>query len=163
SSLTAAPGNGILERVGRAGSTLSLRTRLLGLLALSAAGLVLVATYSQLRIASAAVERELLDAASAAALGVAAEAAERPQTPSGGELEDTRAWCAQALPELEALSIIQREAGEQRVVASTEARPPAELMRLAAQAGATREPVVSDPLPGSLRVVAVPLERDREV
>jgi len=62
--LTKSEERGILGFLARNTATLSLRVRILLLLALSGAGLVVIATVWQLRITGAAVERELLGDAS---------------------------------------------------------------------------------------------------
>jgi two-component system, NtrC family, sensor kinase len=152
----------ILGFLARNTATLSLRVRILLLLALSGAGLVVIATVWQLRITGAAVERELLDAAAAAALGVAGELDERPARPGAAELEDIRSAFAQAVPELQAISVTRLGPRGHRLDASTDAAPPRDLLELAERATRAREVVVSELRPGALRLVAVPLERDRQ-
>jgi two-component system, NtrC family, sensor kinase len=144
------------------GRTLTLRTRLLGLVALATVVLVGLATVWQLRLTLGAVEHELLDAASATALGVAAELTERGELPSATDLEDIRATFAQAVQELLVVTVTRLDdQGRSVLHASTETQPHPEALSLARQAVARREIVVSEPLPGALRLVAVPLERER--
>jgi two-component system, NtrC family, sensor kinase len=149
-------------KAGLGQRTLTLRMRLLGLVALSTVVLVGVATAWQLRLTLGAVEHELLDAASATALGVSAELTERSELPSATELEDIRATFAQAVQELLALTVTSLdEQGRSRLHATTDPQPHPQALGLAQRAVERREITVSEPLPGALRLVAVPLERDR--
>jgi two-component system, NtrC family, sensor kinase len=141
--------------------TLTLRVRLLGLVALTTVVLVGIATAWQLRLTLGAVEHELLDAASATALGVAGELTERSELPSATELEDIRATFAQAVQELLAVTVTRLdEQGRSQLHATTDAQPHPQALALAQRAVEGREITVSEPLPGALRLVAVPLERD---
>lgn len=144
------------SRVGR----LSLRTRLLWMAALMTAFVVGGTTYLKNRIIEATVEREALDAAGLAALGVAADLTDREALPSASELEELMAEFTRAVPAIRALTITRAE-GEARIEASTEASPPAAALDLARQATLSREPAVSEEFPGPVRFVAVPLERER--
>ena len=138
----------------------SLRARLLWLAGLGTALVVGGTTYLNQRLIEQAVEREAIDAAAAAAMGVAANLTERDELPSGAELEALLADFTQAVPSLRALTVA-RITGQLHVVeASTDPHPPAGYERLVREAVATRELVVSSERAGSTRLVAVPLERD---
>lgn len=140
---------------------LSLRQRLLGLVALSTTLLVSAATYVQLRFTLRTVEDEILDSARATALGVAGELNERNALPTPLELEDIKEQFRDAVPSLQALTVIRAEPERQALHASTE---PArhEAFAIALLATKRREIVISDALPGPLRLVAVPLEREKK-
>jgi signal transduction histidine kinase len=140
----------------------SLRVRLLVLFALSTAVVVGGTTYVLKRIVVDAVEREALEAAGASALGVGAEIADRGDVPQEPDLGEMLADFARIVPDLRGLTVARREPdGRVAVLASTEDLAPPGLAELALQAIEGRERVASGPLPGHLRLVAVPLERDR--
>ena len=140
---------------------LSLRARLLGLASLATAGLLAGAFFVQLHITGSAMEREALDTARVTALGVAADLTERSVLPTPIELEDLRTQFAETVPAVRALTLT-RIVGDQSVIdTSTDPPPISETLRLVQQAIGRREPVVSDELPGHLRLVAVPLETER--
>jgi signal transduction histidine kinase len=139
---------------------ISLRTRLLLLAALSTAAVVGGTTYLLERIIEKAVEDEAVEAAAASALGVAAELTEREGLPSQAGLDEILADFTRAVPALRGLTVVRSDGAEVAVHASTDPRAPIGVRRLSRAAIGKREPVVSDPLPGLLRLVAVPLERD---
>jgi signal transduction histidine kinase len=147
-----------LEAVIRTG--VSLRARLLLLAALSTAVVVGGTTYLLERIIEKAVEDEAVEAAAASALGVAAELTEREGLPSQTSLDEILADFTRAVPALRGLTVMRAVEGGVEVHASTDARAPMGVRRLAREAIDRREPVVSDPLPGLMRLVAVPLEKD---
>ncbi|HEY3121007.1 MAG TPA: ATP-binding protein [Vicinamibacteria bacterium] len=138
----------------------SLRARLLLLAALSTAVVVGGTTYLLESIVEKAVEDEAVEAAAASALGVAAELTEREELPTQSALDDILADFMRAVPALRGLTVVRADGDAVTVHASTDARPPIGVRTLSRQAIERREPVVSDPLPGLLRLVAVPLERD---
>jgi two-component system, NtrC family, sensor kinase len=142
------------------GRAISLRARWLLLAALGTASVVGLVTYLQTRTVEEAVEREALDGAGATALGVAADLTERDTLPTSAELEELLAGFVQAEPSVKALTVTRMAGSERAIQASTEDRPPAEMLGLAAQAVQAREMVVSEELPGPVRLVAVPLERE---
>lgn len=145
------------SRVGR----LSLRTRLLWMAALTT-GLVLGAmTYLKNRIIEATVEREALDAAELAALGIAANLTDRDTLPSAADLEELLADFTRAVPAIRALTITRLQGDASVIEASTEASPPGRVLELARRATLSREPAISEESPGPVRFVAVPLERER--
>src|SRR5438477_129141 len=145
----------------RPGQRLSLRARLLVMVALSTAVVVGATTYLQRRIIVDSVEREALDAAGATALGVAAELTEREDLPSAAEVDEMLANFSRMVPALRALTLTRlAEDGTVSVVASTDAQPPPGVRTLSRAAIEARDRAVSDMLPGPERMVAVPLERD---
>jgi two-component system NtrC family sensor kinase len=140
---------------------LSLRVRLLLMVALSAALVVGGTTYVQRRIIVSAVEEEALDAAGATALGVAAELTEREGLPSPAELDDMLADFQRMVPAVRALTVTRvDDDGSVSVTSTTDRQAPEGVRVLSREAIATRERAVSEMLPGSERMVAVPLERD---
>jgi signal transduction histidine kinase len=140
---------------------LSLRARLLLMVALSAALVVGGTTWVQRRIVVAAVEEEAVDTAGATAMGVAAELTERDALPSGAELEEMLADFQRMVPAVRGLTITRVDPdGAVRVAASTEPQPPAGVHALSRKAIQARDRAVSDVLPEPERLVAVPLERD---
>jgi signal transduction histidine kinase len=139
----------------------SLRARLLGFTALSAALVVGGTSFLESRITLRAVEREALDSAGAAALGVATDITERETLPTATELEELLADFAQAVPSLHSLTVLRRSGGTAVIAASTEPSPPPSFVTLAAEAMGRRELVVSEEAEAALRYVAVPLERER--
>ncbi|HEV8253424.1 MAG TPA: ATP-binding protein [Vicinamibacteria bacterium] len=147
-----------LEAASRPG--VSLRARLLLLAALSTAVVVGGTTYLLERIIEKAVENEAVEAAAASALGVAAELTEREGLPSQAGLDEILADFTRAVPALRGLTVVRADAEGVAVHASTDSRAPMGVRRLSREAIDKREPVVSDPLPGLIRLVAVPLERD---
>jgi two-component system, NtrC family, sensor kinase len=147
-----------LQEVGSPG--VSLRARLLLLAALSTAVVVGGTNYLLERIIEKAVEDEAVEAAAAAALGVGAELTERDELPSQAALDEILADFTRAVPALRGLTVLRADGGDVDVYASTDARAPAGVRRLSREAITRREPVVSDLLPGPVRLVAVPLERD---
>jgi two-component system NtrC family sensor kinase len=142
-------------------ASLSLRVRLLMMVALSAAIAVGGTTYVQRRTIVNAVDEEAVDAAGAAALGVAAELTERGGLPTASELDDMLADFQRMVPAVRALTVTQVDAGGEVIVAATtEAATPDGVRALSSQALARRDRAVSAVLPGPERMVAVPLERD---
>jgi two-component system NtrC family sensor kinase len=139
---------------------LSLRARLVWLAALSAAAIVLGTTYLETGVIERTVESEALDAASATALGVAADLTERDALPTPGELEDLRIDFTRAVPTLRALTVVKVDGARAAIDSSTEAQPHRQVLHLALQATSRREITVSPELPGRVRLVAVPLERE---
>jgi two-component system, NtrC family, sensor kinase len=137
-----------------------LRVRLLMLIALATAVVVGGTTYLEGRIIEAVVEGEAVDAAGAAALGVAADLTERDALPSAAELEDLRVEFLKAVPSLRGLTIVGLAGDSASVQATTEPDSVGGSLELARQAIQRRELVVSAESPKSMRLVAVPLERD---
>jgi signal transduction histidine kinase len=139
-----------------------LRVRLLVLVALATVVVVGGTTYVESRIIEGVVEREALDAAGAAALGVAADLTEREALPTAAELEDFRIEFLKAVPSLRGLTVIRRAEGSAVVEATTDPRPPAGSLELGQEAIRRREIAVAAESPPSMRLVAVPLERDHQ-
>ncbi len=135
---------------------------MLALVALSTAVVIGGTTYLQQHLIVETVESEALDAASATAVGVAAAITEHDEIPSATELDDMLTDFARMVPELRALTVtVLQPDGSVAVGGSTEEEPPAGVRGLSHQAIAARDRAVSGPLPGPMRLVAVPLERDR--
>jgi two-component system NtrC family sensor kinase len=146
------------SRVGR----LSLRTRLLWMAALMTGLVVGATTYLKNRIIEATVEREALDAARLAALGVAADLTDRETLPTAADLEELLAEFTRAVPAIRSLTITRVQGDGSAIEASTESNPPAAALELARQVTVSREPAVSEESAGPVRFVAVPLERERK-
>src|SRR5262245_66490560 len=104
----------LLARVGR----ISLRGRLLWLAALVTALVVGGTTYLHTRILQRTVGEEGLNVAGAAALGVAAELAERESLPTGADLEDVLTQFTQVAPLLRGLTVTRLDDGASVIVAS---------------------------------------------
>jgi signal transduction histidine kinase len=139
----------------------SLRARLLVMWALSAALVVGGTTFVQRHIIVAAVEDEAVEAAGATALGVAAELTEREGLPAAADLDDLLADFQRMVPPVRGLTITRLEDGGAITVATTtERQAPAEVADLSRRAITSRDRAVSDLVAGTLRLVAVPLERD---
>lgn len=142
--------------------TFSLRSRLLGLVALSTAAIVGGTRFFEEGITLAVVEREAVDAASATALGVSAELPPGEGTPTTEELAEILDQFAQAVPTLRAVTVVRASQDGLAVIASTDPSSSRGAVAVARQAIDSRELAVSAELPGAVRLVAVPLERDHK-
>jgi len=141
---------------------LSLRARLLVMVALSTAVVVGGTTLVQRQIIVGAVEEEAVDTAGATAIGVASELTEKEDLPTSGELDEMLADFSRMVPALRALTVTRLDPdGTVGVVASTDPRPPTGVRSLSREAIDARDRAVSELLPGPERMVAVPLERNR--
>jgi signal transduction histidine kinase len=138
----------------------SLRARLVWMAAVGTAVVVGVTSYLEKRVIEGAMESEALEAAGAAALGLAADVADHHDTePTDADLADLVARYTPAVPTIRALTVVRPDGAS--VAASTEKVTPAGLLELGRQAIRQREMAVSAELPGPVRLVAVPMERDQ--
>ncbi len=121
-----------------------------------------LSTYLQARIVFRAVETEALDAAAAVALGIAADLGEHTKAPSASELVDLLGDYRKAVPAVQSITVTTGLGATGVAVASSEAPPPAQALRLAEQAVGQRELVTFADGPVGLHFAAVSLERQRQ-
>jgi two-component system, NtrC family, sensor kinase len=139
---------------------LTLRARLGLSAALVVATVVGATTFLENRILVGVVENDALDAASATALGVAAELIERQGIPTTPDLEEILGDFTRAVPALQSLTVVRAAGEEGPAVVSTDVNPSADALALAHRAIEERGRVAKGGRSSPLHYVALPLERD---
>jgi two-component system NtrC family sensor kinase len=138
--------------------TWSLRTRLAALLALAIAVVIGATTYLQSRAVEGTLEAEIIDTARLTALAVADDLELRKDPFNRENIHAALLEFIDAVPELGSISVVIVDAGRPTLFATTAASERADLMSVARQAIARKEPAWGDPV-GQVRVLAVPIVR----
>jgi two-component system, NtrC family, sensor kinase len=145
---------------GRRRGPWPLRIRLALSLALAIAAVIGTTTYLQSRLVEDTLEKELLEAARLTALAVADDLELRGVPLAADDLRQHLQEFVDTAPELNAISIVTLDAGAPAVFATTasgERQDPLEIGRRAIE----RNALVWGDAPGRLRVLAVPIVRNR--
>ena len=136
---------------------LSLRARLLLLVAIVVAAVLTTSTYFEVRSFERVLERDLVDAAGRAARAVVVDLKSRGPAVDPADVRDTLNELIEANPALRSLSIFEASGDNVEIVASTSSEERAESLELARESMASQ----TERMEGDSRrvVVAVPLVR----
>ena len=139
-----------------------LRVRLALLVALVVSVVVGASAFLQIRVFESAISADLEDTTNKIALAVADDVEVRAEPLDHGQLSDSLREFYEAMPSIRAISVVTLEEGEPMVVASTASAERDEALGLARAAMRRREAVYSPPK-ASLRMVAVPANREERL
>ena len=139
-----------------------LRVRLALLVALVVSVVVGASAFLQIRVFESAISADLEDTTNKIALAVADDVEVRAEPLDHGQLADSLREFYEAVPSIRAISVVTLDGDEPVVVASTSSAERDEALGLARAATRRREAVYSPPK-ASLRMVAVPANREERL